>query len=98
MALPLRERLIDLVGYLLFLTFAAASALQFDELVPSEGKDFLLLCALGSGISLAAVIGGRYSAAAALSPSRTRRAPLSKAAIDTLRSFNALHVSAKGHG
>ena len=55
----LRERLLGLVGYLLFLTIAALLALHNDERIPAEGRGFLLLCSVLSGFGVAAIIGGR---------------------------------------
>jgi glycosyltransferase 2 family protein len=59
-AMLLRERLLGLVGYLLFLTMAAFIALQLDEHIPAEGRGFLLLCAVMSSLGVAVIIGGRY--------------------------------------
>jgi uncharacterized protein (TIRG00374 family) len=56
----LRERLLGLVGYLLFLAFAALIAWQVDRAVPADGRTFLLLCAVLSGLGVAVIIGGRY--------------------------------------
>jgi hypothetical protein len=53
----LRERLLGLV---LFLTIAAFIALQIDERLPAEGKEFLLLCAVMSSLGLATIIGAVY--------------------------------------
>jgi glycosyltransferase 2 family protein len=59
-AMLLRERLLGLFGYLLFLAIAASIALQIDERIPAEGRGFLLLCAVLSGFGVAAIIGARY--------------------------------------
>lgn len=56
----LRERLLGLVGYLLFLAIAALIALQIDKAIPAEGRGFLLLCAVLSSLGVAATIFGRY--------------------------------------
>jgi uncharacterized protein (TIRG00374 family) len=60
-AMLLRERVLGLVGYLLFLSIAASISLQTDEHLPAEGRGFLLVCALLSGLAIAALIGGRYA-------------------------------------
>jgi uncharacterized protein (TIRG00374 family) len=59
-AMLLRERVLGLVGYLLFLSVAASISLHIDGRLPAEGRGFLLLCALFSALAIAAIIGGRY--------------------------------------
>src|SRR5215469_8191547 len=49
LAMLLRERLLGLVGYLLFLTITASVALKIEGRIPAEGRRFLLLCAVLSG-------------------------------------------------
>ena len=61
LAMLLRERLLGLVGYLLFLTIAASVALKIEGRIPAEGRRFLLLCAVLSGFGVAATIGARYT-------------------------------------
>jgi len=60
LAMLLHERLLGLLGYLLFLATAASIAIQIDERIPAEGRNFLLLCAVLSGLGVAAIIGARY--------------------------------------
>jgi hypothetical protein len=56
----LRERLRGLVDYLLFLAIAALIALQIEAEVPEDGRGFLLLTAVLSGVGCAVVPGARY--------------------------------------
>ena len=60
LAMLLHERLLGLLGYLLFLAIAASIAVQIDERIPAEGRSFLLLCAVLSSLGVAAIIGARY--------------------------------------
>lgn len=60
LTLLLRERLLGLSGYLLFLVVAAGIGLSTEIGIKAEGRELLLLCAVLSGIGIVALLGGRY--------------------------------------
>lgn len=60
LTLLLRERLLGLSSYLLFLSVATVIALSTAVGIPAEGHALLLLCAALSSIGIVALFSGRY--------------------------------------
>jgi uncharacterized protein (TIRG00374 family) len=60
LTLLLRERLLGLLGYLLFLSVAALLAWWIEVGIPAEGSKFLLACAALAVLGVAGIFGGRY--------------------------------------
>jgi len=56
----LRERLLGLTGYLLFLSIAALLAWRIETSIPAEGSKLLLASAALAFLGIAGIFGGRY--------------------------------------